>query len=240
MRKVCNRGRLARGFSWSSRRVSGRPPVHAPPFSAARRAMRLDRGGVDGQNHAVLAAAGERFKDRLPMSALGPAVEPIVDRRVRTKVRRAIAPAGAALKHVNDTADDTSIVVARRSGLVRWQMRLYLSPLFVVEPEQSLAHRSPPCRISSLQGNQSALIRYRPSSPLQYWCLSYLIGANPSEGGINANVAKSIPRENTFGLAGSGENARRSSWLVAYRIWCSDLVSKLVVRSLAGRICARQ
>jgi hypothetical protein len=29
--------------------------------------MRLDRSGVDGQSHAVLAAAGERFKDRLPM-----------------------------------------------------------------------------------------------------------------------------------------------------------------------------
>jgi hypothetical protein len=41
-------------------------------------------------------------------------------------------------------------------------MRLYLSPLLFVEPEQSFAHRSPPCRISSGQGNQSALIRYRP------------------------------------------------------------------------------
>ena len=124
MRKVYNQGRSARRFSWSARRADGRSPVHAPPFSAARRAMRLDRGRVDGQNHAVLAAAGERFKDRLPMSALGPAVEPIVDRRVRTKVRRAIAPARAALKHVNDTADDPWIVIARRSGLVRWRMRL--------------------------------------------------------------------------------------------------------------------
>jgi len=97
--------------------------------------MRLDRGGVDGQSHAVLAAASERFKDRLPMSALGPAIEPIVDRRVRTKVRRAIAPAGAALKHVNDAADDAAIIFALRSGLVRRQMRLYLSPLLVVEPE---------------------------------------------------------------------------------------------------------
>lgn len=162
MRKVCNQGRSARGFSWSARRANGRSPVHAPPFSAARRAMRLDRGGVDGQSHAVLAAAGERFKDRLPMSTLGPAIEPIVDRRVRTKVGRAIAPARTTLKHVNDTADDASIVFALRSGLVRWQMQLYPSPLLVVEPKQSFAHRSPPCRISSVQGNQSALIRYRP------------------------------------------------------------------------------
>ena len=162
MRKVCNQGRSARGFSWSVHRASGRSPVHAPPFSAARRAMRFDRGGVDGQNHAVLAAAGERFKDRLPMSALGPAIEPIVDRRVRTKVGRAIAPARAALKHVNDTADNASIVIARRASLVRWQMRLNLSPLFVVQPKQTFAHRSPPCRINSERGNQRSLIRYRP------------------------------------------------------------------------------
>jgi hypothetical protein len=162
MRKVCNQGRSARGFSWSAHRASGRSPVHAPPFSAARRAMRLDRGGVDGQGHAVLPAAGERFKDRLPMSALGPAIKAIVDRRVRTIVWRTIAPACAALKDVNDTADDASIVIARRPCLVRWQMRLYLSPLPVVEPEQSFAHRSPPRRISSVRGNQSSLIRYRP------------------------------------------------------------------------------
>ena len=150
MRKVCNQGRSARGFSWSAHRASGRSPVHAPPFSAACRAMRLDRGGIDRQSHAVLAAAGERFKDRLPMSALGPAIEPIVDRRVRTKVGWAIAPTRATLKHVNDTADDASIVFALRSGLVRWQMRLYPSPLPVVEPEQSFAHRSPLCRITSV------------------------------------------------------------------------------------------
>ena len=36
--------RSARGFSWCGRRVNGRSPVHAPPFSAAGRAVRLDRG----------------------------------------------------------------------------------------------------------------------------------------------------------------------------------------------------
>ena len=162
MRKVCNRDRSARGFSWSSRRVSGRPPVHAPPFSAARRAMRLDRGGVDGQGHAVLAAAGKRFKDRLPMSPLGPPIEPVVNRRVRTVVRRTVAPSSAALKHVNDTADDASIIIARRAGLVRWQMRLDPSPLLVIEPEQPSTHRNLPHRIKAARENQSSLIRYRP------------------------------------------------------------------------------
>ena len=162
MRKVYNQGHSARGFSWSARRASGRSPVHAPPFSAARRAMRFDRSRVDGQSHALLAAAGERFKDRLPMSALGPAIKAIINRRVRTIVRRTIAPACAALKHVNDTADNAAIVIARRASLVRWQTRLNPSPLLVVQPEQPLAHRTPPCRINSVQGNQRPLIRYRP------------------------------------------------------------------------------
>ena len=162
MRKVCNQGRSVRGFSWSARRASGRSLVRAPPFSAARRAMRLDRGRVDGQSHAILAAVGERFKDRLPMSALGPAIKTIVDGRVRTILGRTIAPACATLKHVNDAADNASIVIARRTSLVGWQMRLYPSPLLVVQPEQSLAHPSPPHRINSMRGNHRMLIRYRP------------------------------------------------------------------------------
>ena len=152
MRKVCNQGHSARGFWWSAHRASGRSPVHVPPFSTARRAMRFDRGGVDGQSHAVLAAAGERFKDRLPMSALGPAIETIVDRRVRTIIGWAIAPACAALKHVNDATDNASIVITRRTGLVGRQMRLYLRPLLVIEPEQSFAHRSPPAESTRCEG----------------------------------------------------------------------------------------
>jgi hypothetical protein len=109
MRKVCNQGHSACGFSWSVHHANGRSPVPAPPFSAARRAVSFDRGGVDRQRYAVLAAAGEHLEDRLPMSALGPAIETIVDRCVRTIVGRAIAPACAALKHVNDTADNASI-----------------------------------------------------------------------------------------------------------------------------------
>ena len=164
MRKVCNQDRSTRGFLWSVRRASGGSPDScSPPLSAARRAMRLDRGAIDRQSyHAVLAAAGERLKGRLPMSALGPAIEPVVDRRVRTKVRRAIAPARATLKHVNDTADNASIVTARGPCLVRWQMRLYLSPLPVAKLEKSFAHRSSPAESIRHKRNQSPLIRYRP------------------------------------------------------------------------------
>ena len=68
MRKVDNPDRSARGFSWSARPASGRSPVHAPPFSAARRAMRLDRGGVDRQSHVAreLVALGHEVKQVPP------------------------------------------------------------------------------------------------------------------------------------------------------------------------------
>ena len=162
MRKVCNQDRSARGFSWSARRASGRSPVHAPPFSAARRAMRLDRGGVDGQSHAVLAAMRQRVKDSLPMPALGPAIEPIVDGRVRTIFGRAIAPARARLEHVNDSADDAPIVVARRPGQICWQVRRYPRPLPVIQPIQPFFASNSPVPNRSERGNHCSLIGYRP------------------------------------------------------------------------------
>src|ERR1700692_2341704 len=141
MRRVCNPDRSVRGFWWCVRRVNDRSPVHAPPFSAAGRAMCLDRGGVDRQGHAPLAAIGQRLEDRLPMSALGPAIEAIVDGRVRTIFGRAIPPARAALEHVDDTAD-AARHISLRSGLMGRQMRLNAPPLPIAEPEQPFAHRN--------------------------------------------------------------------------------------------------
>ncbi|WP_247474610.1 IS5 family transposase, partial [Bradyrhizobium sp. 30] len=53
----CGKDRVALSIDSTSikahRSASGRSPVHTPPFSAARRAMRFDRGGVDRQSHSV-------------------------------------------------------------------------------------------------------------------------------------------------------------------------------------------
>lgn len=102
--------------------------------------MRFDRGAVDRQGHAVHTAASVRFKDRLPVPALGP---PIEDRRVRSIVRRALAPSRAALKHMNDPADDAPIVITRGAYLVRWKTRPDLRPLLIVQPEKSSMHGVP-------------------------------------------------------------------------------------------------
>ena len=153
MRKVCNQDRSAREFSWCVRRASGRSPVHAPPFSAAGRAMCLDRGRV---------AVGQGFEDRPPAPAFGPAIEAIVDGRVGAILWRAIAPAGATLKHMNDAADAPPIVITFRSGQVSGQARRNACPLPVIQPKQPCAHRKPPVPNRSVRENQNALIRYRP------------------------------------------------------------------------------
>src|ERR1700722_17935373 len=119
MRRACNPDRSVRGFSWCVRRASDRSPVHAPPFSAARRAMCLDRGGVNRQGHAILSPLGQCLEDRLPTPPLRPAVEAVVDGRVRAIFGWAIAPTRARLEQLTDAADDAPIVVACRPGQVR-------------------------------------------------------------------------------------------------------------------------
>jgi hypothetical protein len=77
----------------------------------------LDRGRVERQRDGIFARLGQRFKDRAPSSALAPAVEAIVDGRVRAVFTWAIAPSGARLQHVNDPADDAAVVVPAQSVL---------------------------------------------------------------------------------------------------------------------------
>jgi hypothetical protein len=57
---------------------------------------------------------------------------------------RAIAPAAPGLEHVNDSADDASIVLALNATHIRWQVRLDPRPLFVIQPEKIAAHDPDP------------------------------------------------------------------------------------------------
>ena len=76
--------------------------------------MSFDRGRVERQRDGIFAGLGQRFKDRAPSSALGPAVEAVVDGRVRAVFTWAIAPSRARLQHMNDSADDAPVVVSIR------------------------------------------------------------------------------------------------------------------------------
>jgi len=136
--------RSAHGFWSCARRASGRSLECAPPFSAGGTAMSLDRGGIERQRAGICAEPRQSLKDRTPSSALRPAVEAIVDRRVGAVLPRAIAPSRSRLQHMNDAADDAPIIPTLRPGQSGRQMRLKTLPLPIVQPKQSVTHSLAP------------------------------------------------------------------------------------------------
>ena len=106
--------------------------------------MSFDRGRVERQRDGILAKLGQRFKDCAPSTALGPAIEAIVDRGVRAVFARTVAPSRARLQHVNDAADDAPIVVPLRPRQPSRQMRFDPRPLPVIQPKQTRAHSLAP------------------------------------------------------------------------------------------------
>ena len=123
--------------------------------------MSLDRGRVQRQGDGVSARLGQGLEDRAPSAFLGPAVKPIVDRRVGAVLARAIAPAPSRLQHVDDAADNAPIVVPLWTGQARWQMRFDPCPLLVVQPKQTRTHSLAPQTLRRAE-NHIATIRYRP------------------------------------------------------------------------------
>jgi len=103
-----------------------------------------DRGRVERQRDRIFAGLGQCVKDCAPSPALGPAVEAIVDRRVRAVFMWAVAPSRTGLQHVNDPANSAAIVVPLRSSQPRRQMELDTCPLPVIQPKQTRAHSSAP------------------------------------------------------------------------------------------------
>ena len=143
------------------------PPRERPialfmlPLFPARRAMRF---GCRSRwtSHALFRSGRALAKIVCQMSALSHEIKAIINRRVRTIVRRTIAPACAALKHVNDTTDNAA--TARRASLVRWQTRLDPSPAACRSARTApSASNSPVPKSIRCKGNQRPLIRYRPS-----------------------------------------------------------------------------
>lgn len=128
--------------------------------------MSFNRGRVERQRDGIFAGLGQRFKDRTPSSSLGPAVEAIVDGRVRAVFTRAIAPSRTRLQHVNDSADDAPVVVPIRPRQSRRQMRLDARPLPVIQPKQTRAHFSRPESKLAGKGITSRYSGTDPSSDL--------------------------------------------------------------------------
>ena len=127
--------------------------------------MSLDRSGVQRQGDGVFARLRQGLEDRAPSAFLGPAVEAIVDRRVRAVLARAIAPPPSRLQHMDDAADDPPVVVPLRTRQARWQMRSDTSPLLVVQPKQTRTHSLTHQVLTKLYRgaeNHTSIIKYRP------------------------------------------------------------------------------
>src|SRR5579863_1342257 len=154
----------ARGFWSCVRRASGRSRGGRPPFCASGGAMDFDVRAVDrhGPNHA--GRAGQRVKDGSPDALAAPPIEAVVDRRVRSIVGRAIAPARTRTQHVHDPADDSSIVDTARATPATGHQRLNPLPFRIAQPIELLPHQGLP-ESEALNHNSSRvgiLIEYKP------------------------------------------------------------------------------
>ena len=81
------------------------------------------------------SSAGKLSEQVFPDPPSRPAHKPIVDRRRRTIFGRAIAPAAAAFQHMNDAADDPTIIYTLYTADIRRQVRFDPVPLFVAQPK---------------------------------------------------------------------------------------------------------
>ena len=132
--------RRRRGPWYYARRASVQSPVSVPPFSARGRAMRLDVRGIDHLRPGRAPPIGKLAKQSFPHAAPRPAHEAIVDRRQRAVLRRTIAPSAAALRHMQDTADDPPVIDTGLPAHVGLQERGDLLPLMVIQSKQVASH----------------------------------------------------------------------------------------------------
>jgi hypothetical protein len=132
LRRMERRRPLASASAWI---FVLRPPRERPiacfcsPFLCARgRTVRLDVRAVDHLDLARSTPPGKLTEQLLPDAALGPTGKAVVDRRVRTVLRRAILPTAAALQHVQDAAQHPSVVHTLLAPHVGRQVRFNPSP----------------------------------------------------------------------------------------------------------------
>jgi hypothetical protein len=88
--------------------------------------------------------SSDRRKYFLPNAALAPAREAIVDCLVRPILGWTILPTAANALHVHDAAQNPSIILSFRTGLIGRQMPLDFRPLLIAEPKQARIHGWPP------------------------------------------------------------------------------------------------
>ena len=106
--------------------------------------MRLHGRGVD-QHLRSRAACGDKGSKYLgPDTFCCPTLEPVVEGFTGTIGRRGVLPAAPRKQHLDNPADDASVVDTGLAACVGRQMRFNPSKLRVRQPIQSLIQGSPP------------------------------------------------------------------------------------------------
>jgi len=97
--------------------------------------MCLDVSAVDGRTFRDRTSVRQGFDQISPEPFVRPTVEAIIDCRVRSVVRRAIAPTASGLEDVDDARDDTPVIDTASTRLVPRKIRLNRRPLRIAQPE---------------------------------------------------------------------------------------------------------
>jgi len=126
--------------------------------------MGLDVRAVDrhGPDHA--GRAGQGVKNVGPDALAAPTIEAVVDRRVGAIVGRAISPPGTRAQHVQDPADDLTIINAMSAPPAARHQRLNPLPLGIAQPIELLPHQGllDSEALNHNSGRAGIFIEYRP------------------------------------------------------------------------------
>lgn len=110
--------------------------------------------------------SGQGFEDVVPDPLPAPAVETVIDRRVRPVLNRAIPPSRTRLEHVHDARKHAAIIHPPRTPSSPGKVRFDPSPRVVVQPVK-LAHPKLPSRNleSQHQSRRQNLLSTDPRRP---------------------------------------------------------------------------
>jgi hypothetical protein len=105
-----------------------------------KRSAKIARPGIDHLRVCGSSVPSKLPEQAFPDAAPRPAHKAVIDRCRRTILRRAIAPATAALQYMHDAADDPAIVRPPDAPDIRRQVRFDPLPLLIAQPKQIPAH----------------------------------------------------------------------------------------------------
>jgi len=179
--------------------------------------MRLHRRRVDENFHGRPAGLRERVEQVHPDAFGGPADIAIVDGLLRPVFGRRVDPAPAGFEHMDNAADDATVVDPRLAARVGGEMRRNLRKLRVRQPELIGNHRR---FLSEAVNHNSAVMPtilwvWALALQLRIYLISDSLGHHDSSWG--SGDVGSIDRDNagTVGVVAAGCEASDATAVLA-------------------------